>query len=121
MSDIPNDNTLLRFFGGDKYCEIPDKQGGVIVLTNNDLWMLIVCRTTLDGDWIRMGQAAGMVVDPVKKRAIAERLWRLEQRLDGLPLIPPMVTKLHLHRAHVWFNERIVSEHREPLDPNSKS
>ncbi len=111
MSEQSNSTiTLPHPTGAEIYQEISLPNGQVIVLTYNDLWMIIVCQTTLDGDWTRTRQAAMMVVDPMKKRAIADRLWRLDQRLDGLLPIPDDVLKLHLHRAHVWFNERMVSD-----------
>jgi hypothetical protein len=43
------------------------------------------------------------------KREIVERLWKLEQSLGGLPEIPAPIVRLHLQRAHVWFNQRPVS------------
>lgn len=105
----PNDQTILSPRGGEPYAEIKDGKGMTIMLTYNDLWMLLVCRTTLDGDWTRAREAASMVVDPTRKRAIVDRLWRLEQQV-GLPVIPAGVEKLQLHRAHVWFNDRPVSD-----------
>jgi len=101
--------TVPRPLGGETFEEIKTKDGQVIHLTYNDLWMLIVCRETMDGDWVRLREAATMVADAPHKREIVERLWRLEQTPSGLPLIPSDVMKLHLHRAHVWFNQRPVS------------
>jgi len=100
--------TLLRPLGGETYLEIVDIAKNTIILTYNDLWMLIVCRTSLDGDWFRLRQAASMVQDASHKRAIADRLWRLEQELGGLPDIPLDVQNLHIHRAHHWFKQRPV-------------
>jgi hypothetical protein len=100
--------TLMAPLGGEIYQEVFDRQGNRIVLTYNDLWMLIVCRTSMDGDWIRARQAAGMVMDPSHKQNLAERLWELEQMLGGLPEIPPGVQTLHLQRAHHWFKGRPV-------------
>lgn len=105
--------TLARPLGGEIYQELKDRYGTPIVLTYNDLWMLIVCRTSLDGDWVKTRQAAGMVMDAAGKCAIAERLWELEQLLGGLPEIPPAVEMLHMQRAHQWFKGRpVVSEKR---------
>lgn len=101
--------TLPRPFGGETYQEIEDRQGYTITLTYNDLWMLIVCQSTMDGDWVRLREAATMVADAPHKREIAERLWRLEQKLGGLPTVPRELVQLHLHRAHLWFNQRTVS------------
>jgi hypothetical protein len=70
--------------------------------------MLIVCRTSLDGDWFKLRQAASIVQDATHKKAIAVRLWQLEQELGGLPDIPPDVQNLHIHRAHLWFKQRPV-------------
>jgi len=100
--------TLARPLGGEVYEELKDRHGNVIVLTYNDLWMLLVCRTSLDGDWVRTRQAASMVMDAAAKCAIAERLWELEQLLGGLPTIPPGVQSFHLQRAHQWFKGRPV-------------
>lgn len=111
MSDLPNSATTLpRPTGAEIYQEITAEDGSTIVLTYNDLWTMIVCQNSLDGDWTRIRQAALMVIDPAKKRALADRLWRLEQQLDGLPAIPEDVMRLNLHRAHIWFNERMVSD-----------
>lgn len=100
--------TLATPLGGEIYQELKDRRGNVITLTYNDMWMLIVCRTSHDGDWIRTRQAASMVTDAANKRALAERLWELEQLLGGLPVIPPPVQTMHLHRAHQWFQSRPV-------------
>jgi hypothetical protein len=105
-----NDDTLRRPLGGELYQRLTDGQGNAVELTYNDLWMLIICRTTLDGDWNRAREAAGMVPDPAHKQALVERLWKLEQALDGLPPIPEDVLKLNLHRAHQWFNQRHVTD-----------
>lgn len=107
-----SDDTLPRPLGGEPFCEIDDKHGGTITLTYNDMWMLIVCRSSMDGDWIRLREAAGMVADPVHKKTIVDRLWQLEQHLDGLPMLSDEVTRLNLHRAHLWFNERMVSDQK---------
>ncbi len=101
--------TLPRPLGGETFEDIKTKDGQIINLTYNDVWMLIVCRQTMDGDWIRLREAATMVADSPHKREIVERLSRLEQTLGGLPMIPPDVIQLHLHRAQVWFNQRPVS------------
>jgi hypothetical protein len=100
--------TMLRPLGGETYLEIPDLVSSNVVLTYNDLWMLIVCRTSLDGDWVRLRQAASMVYDPLQKQAVVDRLWTLEQRLDGLPEIPTDVKNIHMFRAHQWFKQRPV-------------
>jgi hypothetical protein len=102
-------HTVPRPLGGETYQEIKDDQGHAITLTYNDLWMLIVCFETMDGNWIRLREAATMVADAVHKREIVERLWKLEQSLGGLPEIPAPIVRLHLQRAHVWFNQRPVS------------
>ncbi|PJF39679.1 MAG: hypothetical protein D6737_07025, partial [Chloroflexi bacterium] len=101
--------TVPRPLGGEIYEEFQDKNGNRIVLTYNDLWLLIVCQTSMDGDWARVREAAGMVPDPTRKRELANRLWKLEQELDGLPPIPDKIQKINLHRAHNWFNQRTVS------------
>jgi hypothetical protein len=100
--------TMLRPLGGETWREIEDRYKNTFTLTYNDLWMMIVCRTALDGDWLRTRQAASMVQDAPRKRALAERLWELEQRLDGLPEIPGEVLALETHRAHQWFKQRTV-------------
>lgn len=102
-------NTLRSPIGGEIYLELKDRDGGKVTLTYNDLWALIVCKTTMDGDWIRMREAASMVEDGGHKRDIIERLRKLEQALDGLPPIPDDLIKLNLQRAHTWFNKRPVS------------
>lgn len=104
---------MLRPLGGETYLEFVDEAKNKVVLTYNDLWMLIVCRTSLDGDWHRMRQAASLVQDAPNKRTVADRLWLLEQRLGGLPDIPPDVQNLHIHRAYQWFKQRpvIVDKH----------
>ena len=101
--------TMPRPFGGETYQEIRDSNGNTVILTYNDLWMLIVCRSTMDGDWIRMRESASMVADSTRKREIVERLWKLEQSLGGLPMIPADIQHIHHHRAHLWFNQRPVS------------
>ncbi|NDJ62536.1 MAG: hypothetical protein GYB67_15515 [Chloroflexi bacterium] len=118
MSDNSQDSkqsTTPRPYGGEFYTEVTDSQGHVITLTYNDLWMHIVCLQSLDGDWQRARQAAGMVPDAARKRAIIDRLWRLEQVLNGLPAIPEGLMQLNLHRAHVWFNTRQVSDRQNTL------
>jgi hypothetical protein len=100
--------TMLRPLGGEIYLEIADVGSKKIVLTYNDLWMLIVCRTSLDGDWIRTRQAASMVYDALQKQAVADRLWAIEQHLGGLPAIPSDVQNIHIYRAHQWFKQRPV-------------
>jgi hypothetical protein len=102
-------NTLRSPLGGELYLEIKDRNGGKVALTYNDLWALIVCRTSMDGDWTRMREATNMIEDAGAKREIVERLWKLEQSLDGLPPIPDDLVKLNLQRAHQWFNKRPVS------------
>jgi hypothetical protein len=101
--------TLPRPIGGETYQQIKDGDGQSIILTYNDLWMMIVCHHSMDGDWIRLREAATMVADASHKREIVERLWNLEQALGGLPEVPGPIAKLHLQRAHVWFNQRPVS------------
>ncbi len=110
MSDQPKTTTLPRPTGAEIYQEISAPNGGTIVLTYNDLWLIIVCRNSMDGDWTRTREASLMVTDPAKKRALADRLWRLDQLLEGLPAIPDDVLRMNLSRAHVWFNERMVSD-----------
>lgn len=110
--DQPNNQqTILRPQGGEVYAVIKDAAGASVTLTYNDLWILLVVRTTLDGDWVRAREAASMGVDPLRKRALVDRLWRLEQQAV-LPIIPAEIEKLNLHRAHVWFNEREVSDNK---------
>ncbi|HEX2908225.1 MAG TPA: hypothetical protein VHO69_15245 [Phototrophicaceae bacterium] len=104
--------TIMGPLGGELYTELKDRRGNTITLTYNDLWMLIVCRTSQDGDWVRTRQAASMVADATNKRALAEHLWELDQTLGGLPEIPPTVLKLHVQRAHLWFNQRPVLQDR---------
>lgn len=104
--------TLMGPLGGEVYIDLKDRWGNTISLTYNDLWMLIVCRASQDGDWIRTRQAASLVADANNKRALAERLWELEQTLGGLPEIPPTVLKLHMQRAHIWFKQRPVLHDR---------
>jgi hypothetical protein len=104
--------TLSHPIGGEIYQEFTDRAGNVFMLTYNDLWMLIVCRTSLDGDWIRTRQATEVVEDGKAKREIVDRLWELEQTLGGLPEIPSNVQNLHLHRAHQWFKMREVQTSR---------
>ncbi len=100
--------TMLRPLGGELYDEFEDRWGNKITLTYNDLWMILVCRTSQDGDWLRTRQAAAMVMDAANKRALAEKLWELEQMLGGLPEVPLNVQSIHVHRAHVWFKQRPV-------------
>lgn len=104
--------TMMGPLGGEIYTEVKDRRGNVIALTYNDLWMLIVCRISQDGDWVRTRQAASVVEDATNKRALVERLWELEQMLGGLPEIPPNVLKLHERRAHLWFTQRPVVNDR---------
>ena len=106
---IDSNATVPRPVGGETYQQIKGYDGNPIILTYNDLWMMIVCQQTMDGDWIRIREAATMVADASHKHEIAERLWQLEQELGGLPEIPGPIAKLHLQRAHVWFNQRPVS------------
>lgn len=103
-----NTKTMLRPLGGETYLEISNAAHSPIVLSYNDLWMLIVCRTSLDGDWIRLRQAASMVYDPLQKQAVVDRLWALEQQLGGLPEIPEDVRNIHFYRAQQWFKQRPV-------------
>lgn len=112
VDDLTNEETLTipRPLGGEVYQELLDTNGKLVVLTYNDLWLMIVCRASLDGDWLRTREATGLVPDPARKRAMVERLWKLEQALDGLPPIPEETFKLNLHRAHLWFNQRTVSD-----------
>lgn len=110
MSDQAQTQSILRPSGAETYQEIPLPAGGTAVLTYNDLWLMIVCRNSMDGDWTRTRAAALMVTDPAKKRALADRLWRLDQQLGGLPVIPDNVLRLNLARAHLWFNERMVTD-----------
>jgi hypothetical protein len=56
-----------------------------------------------------MRQVAGMVQHPQRKRLIVDRLWRLDQALNGLPELPEPVVQLHLRHAHIWFNQLPVS------------
>jgi len=102
-------NTLPRLLGDETYQELTGRSGEKVTLTYNDLWMLIVCQSTMDGDWVRLREAATMVADGPHKRELAERLWKLDQALGGLPAVPRDVQQMHLHRAHVWFNQRPVS------------
>jgi hypothetical protein len=105
--------TLLRPLGGETYIQFLDHSQKTIVLTYNDLWTLIVCRTSLDGDWHRTRQASLLVHDAANKRTIADRLWTLEQYLGGLPEIPSDVQNLHIHRAHLWFKQRPVIQDKQ--------
>jgi hypothetical protein len=105
--------TLLRPLGGETYIQFLDHFQKTVVLTYNDLWTLIVCRTSLDGDWHRTRQAALLVYDATNKRAIADRLWTLEQHLGGLPEIPSDVQNLHIHRAYLWFKQRPVIQDKQ--------
>jgi hypothetical protein len=105
--------TMMAPLGGEIYQEVFDRRGERIVLTYNDLWMIIVCRTSLDGDWVRARQAADMVLDASNKKALVERLWELDQLLGGLPEIPPSVQTLHLQRAHQWFKSRPILNDRQ--------
>jgi hypothetical protein len=106
----PNLTTIVRPYGGEIFMAFQDRRGNPIVLTYNDLWVMIVCRSSMDGDWRRAKEAAGMAADPRRKQALVDRLWKLEQKLDGLPALDDGVIKLNLHRAHVWFNQRTVSD-----------
>ncbi|MCB9454547.1 MAG: hypothetical protein H6671_01010 [Anaerolineaceae bacterium] len=100
--------TLAGPLGGETYQEIEDTDGNVVILTYNDLWMMLVCQTTLDGDWVRTRQAAMMVADAARKRMVIDRLWQLEQVKGGLPPIPAEIRTMHLERAHHWFKKRPV-------------
>ncbi|GEM_PF-2731053 len=106
--NIAEDVTRPAPSGFDTYTILARPHGKPYIFTYQDLWMVIVCRSTLDGDWIRARASAEMVTDAANKKAIIERLWALERELNGLPLIPDQVVKLHFHRAHVWFNQRKV-------------
>lgn len=106
---LSDDATLPSPHGRETYLLLPRKGGKPVVFTYNDLWMLIVCRETLDGDWVRARQAAGMVRDAAKKQEIVDRLWQLERELNGLPEIPEPVARLNRHRANRWFNSRLVN------------
>lgn len=120
--DVQDETAPALFAGGDVTRPAPSGFDTYILLTRPDaapvifsyydLWALIVCRKTLDGDWQRARQAAGMVPDATRKKAIMERLWTLERELNGLPIIPDPVMTLHLHRAHVWFNHKMVEAAR---------
>lgn len=103
-----NSKTIAGPLGGETYLEFQDTHGRPIVLTYNDLWMMLICQTTLDGDWIRTRQAASLVVDAARKRQLVDRLWELEQVIGGLPAIPTNVRIMHQERAHHWFNKRPV-------------
>jgi hypothetical protein len=105
--------TMMAPIGGELYQEVLDGQGKRILLTYNDLWMLIVCRDSLDRDWARAHQAAGLVADPAGKQALVEYLWELEQTLGELPEIPEEVKALHGQRAHHWFQSRPVLKERQ--------
>lgn len=100
---------MSDFLGGEIYLELTDPHGSRVRLTYNDLWLMIVCNESIDGDWIRMREAASMVYDAGRKRPLVDRLWKLEQTLDGLPEIPAEITRAHLRHAHVWFNQYPVS------------
>ncbi len=104
--------TMMGPLGGEIYTEVKDRRGNKVCLTYNDLWLLIVCRATYDGDWVRMRQAASLVADAASKRALIDHLWELEQMLGSLPEVPPTVVKLHSQRAHLWFNQRPVLNDR---------
>lgn len=106
---LPFGSTLPRPLGGETYREMVDAEGNRVTLTYNDLWTLIVCRSSLDGDWQRAREAAGMVPDPSRKRALVDKLSRLEQSLGRL-LLPEDVMRLNQHRAHLWFNQRPVTD-----------
>src|SRR5262245_5678515 len=109
-TERPNTATVPRPYGGEVFTVFQDKRGNPIILTYNDMWVMIVCRSTMDGDWRRTKEAAGMAADPGRKQALVDRLWKLEQKLDGLPVLDDGVVKLNLHRAHIWFNQRPVSD-----------
>jgi hypothetical protein len=94
--------------GSDPYVVIEDEQGGSITLTYNDLWLMLVCQQTFDGDWTRARHVATMVTDARRKRALADRLWSIERRLGGLPKIPPEIVEMYLRHAHEWFNSQSV-------------
>ncbi len=96
--------------GGEVFMQLTDRLGTPVTLTYNDLWMLIVCRASMENDWIQMRRAASTVTDAAAKSDLAQRLWELEQVLGGLPEIPREVQKRHLHRAHVWFTRHTVCQ-----------
>ncbi|MCB9452119.1 MAG: hypothetical protein H6672_11820 [Anaerolineaceae bacterium] len=103
-----SNETLAGPLGGETYLEFEDTRGHTITLSYNDLWMMIVCQTSLDGDWIRTRQAATLVADAARKRAVVDRLWELEQVLGGLPPVSHSLLTMHMERAHNWFNKRPV-------------
>ncbi len=103
-----NTTTLQKPLGGEVYLEFEDRFKNKYVLTFNDLYMMIVCRTAFNGDWLRTRQAAAVVQDAPKKRALTERLWELEQTLGGLPEIPGDVVTLHRQRSYHWFKQSPV-------------
>jgi hypothetical protein len=103
-------DTLHTPRGSSVYQEIHHPTSGeAIDLTYNDLWLIIVCRTSMDGDWQRTRASAAMVPDSARKIALIDRLWQLERSLGGLPPIPDEIRQLHVRRAHNWFNRRVVS------------
>jgi hypothetical protein len=105
--------TLVTPLGGETYHIIQDAHGVEVILTYNDLWMLIVCRTSLDSDWIRAREAAGLIMDAPRKQQIVDRLRELDKVLGGLPNIPDDVLALHLQRAHRWFKQKPVNYARK--------
>lgn len=102
-------DTLIAPLGGETYQEVYDHSGNQVTLTYNDLWMMIICQTSMSGDWVRTRKAARKAVDVFGKSLLADRLWELEQVMGGLPEIPAGVLKLHTHRAYYWFKEMPVS------------
>ncbi len=102
-------DTLHTPHGTSIYQEFTGPSGETITLTYYDLWMMIVCRMSMDGDWQRIRAIANMVPDSARKVALIDRLWHLERSLGGLPPIPPEVCQLHLRRAHNWFNRRTMN------------
>ena len=102
-------DTLIAPLGGETYQEIYDRTGNPITLTYNDLWIMIICKTMMNGDWLSTRKATRKVKDVFGKNVLIDKLWELEQVLGGLPEIPPGVLKLHSHRAQYWFKEMPVS------------
>jgi hypothetical protein len=93
--------------GGAIFLEFQNREGLLIPITYYELWTLIVCRTSLGGNWERAKQAASMVMDAPRKRALVERLSRLAEQ-GSLPEIPIEIQHMHLQRAHRWFKGRPV-------------
>ncbi len=107
---------MSTFLGGELYLEFDDPEGQRVMLTYNDLWLIIVCRESLDGDWVRMREATSMVPDSARKRTLVDRLWKLEQALEGLPEVPEELTHAQLRQAHVWFNQQTISTAKHTPD-----